>query len=164
MNYNEILKNPHFNNLAAIIRVPFRSERWREKYPAVLFWTLIERVSDLTPTGGPTWDTAALIGAFTDLLVAIVSADENLFYTEADITWLVETLDGEHAKTTIMLLQAWYSAPDEMLTPAEVAEATNTAESTWRNKAAAGDIPGAFKKGKQWLLPRSVLRGQGVEV
>jgi hypothetical protein len=53
---------------------------------------------------------------------------------------------------------------DNWMTPAEVAEATGTSDSQWRNKAAAGDIPGAVKKGKQWLLPRSVLRAQGVEV
>lgn len=50
------------------------------------------------------------------------------------------------------------------VTPLEAAERTGTAESTWRNKAAAGQIPGAIKKGKQWLLPVSVLRSQGVEV
>lgn len=43
------------------------------------------------------------------------------------------------------------------VTPAEVAAATGTSESQWRNKAAAGVIPGAVKKGKQWLLPRSIL-------
>lgn len=49
------------------------------------------------------------------------------------------------------------SSTESWLTPQEVAEATGTSDSQWRNKAAAGDIPGAIKKGKQWLLPRSVL-------
>lgn len=44
-----------------------------------------------------------------------------------------------------------------VLTPAEAAELTNTHESGWRNRAAAGEIPGAFKKGKQWLIPRSAV-------
>ncbi len=58
-----------------------------------------------------------------------------------------------------------YSAFDrEELTPAQVAALTATAESTWRNKAAAGDIPGARKAGKQWLLPRAVLRALDVAV
>ncbi len=56
------------------------------------------------------------------------------------------------------------NAADNWMTPAEVAEAIGTSESNWRNKAAAGLIPGAVKKGKQWLLPRSVLRARGVEV
>lgn len=53
---------------------------------------------------------------------------------------------------------------ESWMTPQEVAEATDTSDSQWRNKAAAGNIPGAVKKGKQWLLPRSVLRAQGMEV
>jgi len=50
------------------------------------------------------------------------------------------------------------------MTPGEIAAETGTNTSTWRNKAAAGKVPGAIKKGKQWLLPRVVLRGQGVDV
>lgn len=61
----------------------------------------------------------------------------------------------------------WY-APDpnefEWFTPAEVASLTGTAESGWRNKAAAGEIPGAIKKGKQWLIPRATLRAMHVKV
>lgn len=53
---------------------------------------------------------------------------------------------------------------ESWMTPQEVAEATSTSDSQWRNKAAAGEIPGAVKKGKQWLLPRSVLRAQGIDV
>lgn len=53
---------------------------------------------------------------------------------------------------------------ESWMTPKEVAEATGTSDSQWRNKAAAGQIPGAVKKGKQWLLPRSMLRAQGVNV
>jgi hypothetical protein len=52
----------------------------------------------------------------------------------------------------------------DWLTPAEAAALTNTAESTWRNKAAAGQVPGAIKKGKQWLIPRAWLRAQGYDV
>lgn len=60
---------------------------------------------------------------------------------------------------------AYYTAFDATeLTPAQVAEITRTNESTWRNKAAAGDVPGAHKEGKQWLLPRAVLRAQGYNV
>lgn len=42
---------------------------------------------------------------------------------------------------------------DTFYTPAEAAEMTDTAESSWRNRAAAGKIAGAIKKGKQWLIP-----------
>ncbi|MCE7937761.1 MAG: DNA-binding protein [Chloroflexi bacterium CFX6] len=49
---------------------------------------------------------------------------------------------------------------DLYLTPAEAAALTGTSESGWRNKAASGSIPGAVKKGKQWLLPRAALAGE----
>jgi hypothetical protein len=45
----------------------------------------------------------------------------------------------------------------EFLTPAEAAERSGLAEITWRKRAAGGKIPGAFKKGKQWLIPRGVV-------
>ncbi len=43
--------------------------------------------------------------------------------------------------------------PRQYVTPNEAAAFTGTAESSWRNRAAAGEIPGAVKKGKQWLIP-----------
>ena len=43
--------------------------------------------------------------------------------------------------------------PRQYVTPNEAAAFTATAESSWRNRAAAGEIPGAVKKGKQWLIP-----------
>jgi hypothetical protein len=45
----------------------------------------------------------------------------------------------------------------EFLTPAEAAERSGLAEITWRKRAAGGKIPGAFKKGKQWLIPRVMV-------
>jgi hypothetical protein len=53
---------------------------------------------------------------------------------------------------------------DLVMTPVEIAQATGTAESTWRNKAAAGEIPGAVKKGKQWLIPREYVQDKGYDV
>lgn len=53
--------------------------------------------------------------------------------------------------------QVWFS-------PAEAAERLDMAESTFRNKAAAGEIPGAQKKGKQWILPSWSLRQLGYDV
>lgn len=59
--------------------------------------------------------------------------------------------DGEYIEVSANVVSHFF------LTPQEVAAATGTSDSQWRNKAAAGEIPGAIKKGKQWLLPRSVL-------
>ena len=60
---------------------------------------------------------------------------------------------------------AYYARFDTTeMTPAQIAAATGTAESTWRNKAARGEIPGAHKAGKQWLIPRAVLRALEYDV
>lgn len=48
-------------------------------------------------------------------------------------------------------------SPDSLLTPAEAAAFFGGAESSWRNRAASGEIPGVFKKGKQWLIPRHTV-------
>jgi hypothetical protein len=160
MKYQDILKNKYFNNLAAIIRVPHLSQSWRKEHGEVPFWSLMDGLSDVKDATNHT----EFVNRFCELLVTLTTADSRLSYTEADLAWFVEAMDGDHALVIASLLLAWASAPDTMLTPAEVAETTGTSDSQWRNKAAAGDIPGAAKKGKQWLLPRSVLRAQGVEV
>ena len=51
----------------------------------------------------------------------------------------------------------------DMLTPAEIASKTGTCESTWRNMAASGRIRG-IKKGKQWLIPRELVKEKGYNV
>lgn len=45
----------------------------------------------------------------------------------------------------------WYTAE-------EAAAVTGTAASGWRNRAAAGDIPGAWKVAKTWLIPVAAVR------
>jgi len=158
MTYSEILHNKHFRRLAAIIRVPYRSQRWRSAHPDVPFWTLIENLDRVTPLDG-SWNRHLVARAFTDLIVAITRADERLGYSEMDLDWLIDVLDRpkEEANAILKMLQAYASAPDDLLTIGEVAALTDEAESTWRNRAAAGEIPGAVKKGKTWLLPRSMV-------
>jgi len=164
MKYSDILRNEHFNNLAAIIRVPFWSEAWRKQYNGVPFWSMLNDLNEIKTEQHFSQNRAEFVARFCDLISSVTIADSNLDYTEADLAWFIQAMDDEHALAIASLLLAWASAPDELLTPAEVAEITGTADSTWRNKAAAGEIPGAVKKGKQWLLPRSVLRAQGADV
>ena len=165
MNFNDVIKNPHFVALAAILRVPFSSLHWRRKHPQVPFWTLNENLSKAIHVDTPL-NRDQVVKAISEILVSVTEADPTLCYTPEDLDWLFSWLDQDDtvAKAVFSLLMAYYSAEAEFLTPAEAAERTGTAESTWRNKAAAGKIPGAIKKGKQWLLPVSVLRSQGVEV
>lgn len=157
MKYSHILKNPHFNNIAAIIRVPFLSQSWRDEHNQVPFWTLLDELNDIKTEPFFNTNRNEFTQCFLSFLVTLTTEDPRLSYTEDDLNWFIETMDGEHALPVISLLFAWFSAPDTLLTPAEVAAATGTHESTWRNRCARGEIPGAFKKGKQWLIPRSIL-------
>ena len=165
MNFTDVIKNEHFVSLSAILRVPFQSHTWKKLHPEVPFWTLNENLGKAVHRDSKL-DRDQVVAAITDILVAVTSADDVLCYTEDDLTWLFSWLDGEDttAKAVYSLWMAYYSAPADTITPAEVAEKTGTAESTWRNKAAAGLIPGAEKKGKQWLLPVTVLRSQDVNI
>ena len=168
MKYTDVLRNEHFNNLASVIRVPFQSIAWKRQHAAVPFWMLVGEFADaVKPSKGDVpLDRARTIKAMTDLLLSVSQADERLTYAPEDIDWFVSVLDmpDAEARAILNLFSAWFSAADTYVTPAEVATATNTAESGWRNKAAAGEIPGAIKKGKQWLLPVAWLRSRGIEV
>lgn len=164
--FTDTLKNENFNNLAAIIRVPFQSQNWKRNHPEVPFWSMVENFSKSIKPAETRLDRERVIKHFTKLIAAIAQADDRLKYTPADLDWFIGVLDtpDADARATLNLFSTWFSASDEYVTPGEVAEATNTHESNWRNKAADGEIPGCVKKGKQWLLPVSVLRSRGVNV
>jgi len=164
MKYADVLQNDHFNNLAAIFRVAFRSNYWRSKHAHVPVFTLLESFYDVS--SAEIFNSSEVLITFTSTITAIVSADSDLFYTTDDMDWFVSVLSGDpsEARAILAMFMAFYSSPDEVLTPAEVANQTGTAESTWRNKAAAGEIPGAIKLGKQWLLPVRILKMRGVNV
>ncbi|MBA3530602.1 MAG: helix-turn-helix domain-containing protein [Ardenticatenales bacterium] len=157
MRFSYILHHPHFNNLAAILRWPFRSAEWKKRHGKVRFGSLFEALDDALaqPFNAQHW-----LWTLRTLLVEIGQADPWLAYREEDLVWLAAQMNEPHAASSAGMFMATFRAPDEMLTPAEIAAATGTAESGWRNKAAAGQIPGALKKGKQWLLPRSVVCSQ----
>lgn len=161
MKFSQYLQNEHFNNLTAIIRVPSLSSRWRRQYSQVPFFSLRSAFSDLVFADFEI-ASADILSAFTNLLLAIVSVDEKLSYTQDDFAWFVSILDNDASAAVLGLLCAYMVAPCDHLTPLEVAEQTGTSQSNWRNKAAAGDIPGAVKKGKQWLLPVPVLKAHGI--
>jgi hypothetical protein len=162
LNHTEILRNEHFNNLAAILRVSL-TDHWRNEHPSV---PVLKREDDLAKlVFAKNWpvDKAEVLDCLTGWLTGLVQADpELMWYTMEDLDWLLGVLDSDDAKTVLSLFMAWIRAETEYLTPAEIAERTGTAESGWRNKAAAQEIPGAVKKGKQWLLPEVVLRAKGI--
>jgi len=71
-------------------------------------------------------------------------------------------MEQEYALVIMSMLFASAHAEDKYLTPPEIATQTGTSESNWRNKAAAGEFPGAVKRGKVWFIPYSVLRSRGI--
>jgi hypothetical protein len=159
MTFTEIVQNPHFQQIAARIRGPWRSSAWQARHPEVPIMLLIDNARKAMPLDVD-WTPnirEAIVEAWTKLLAAIANADERLYYTPEDMDWLITAIESEYAKATLSMLLAYASAPTELLTPAEIAEMTGTNESTWRNNAAAGKIPGAVKKGKQWLIPQSAI-------
>jgi len=81
-------------------------------------------------------------------------------------TWYEVTgeIDASEVISPIYVEQAGYTAtspayiavaliPRQYATASEAAAFTGTAESGWRNRAAAGEISGAIKRGKTWLIP-----------
>lgn len=164
--FADILRNPHFSQFAALLSVPYRSMWWRKRHPEVPFWSRINTITRLMHDGGLAHKSLRdqFIEEFTTLLMELVEADQKLYYRMEDMDWFLETLSGQYATVTMAMLFAMASAKQTYLTPMEIAEATNTSESNWRNKAAAGEIIGAFKAGKQWLIPTTSLRAYGVSV
>jgi hypothetical protein len=158
MQARQVLKNKHFNRLAAIIRVPFHSSEWRQEHYRVDFWSMIESLDGAIEIDSPEY----ILETLTSLLVAITKADSNLSYSPEDFDWIVEVLEDGDREMVFRLFQAWYAAEDKVVTSEEAAEITGEAASTWRNRANRGEVPGARKMGKTWLLPVSALRMMGV--
>lgn len=154
--FSTIVKHPNFVRISAIIRTPFWSSYWKRAHADVPFWALLDNVKKPLQIG----NKEEVFGALSELLREIADATERLRYSVEDIDWLVRTLDESHWQPTIWLLLAYGSAPDTLYVPSELAAVTEIAESTWRKYASNGTVPGAVKKGKQWLLPKSVLIAQ----
>ena len=164
--FSAILRGKEFNQFAALLAVPFRSYRWRHQHPECPFWALWENCVKWLKDQYFVQKSSRteFLNAFTDLIGAIIHVDPKLFYREEDMAWLIKVLDGERALVTMSMLFAYSAAKDSYLTPVQVAEITLTSESSWRNKAASGDLLGAFKAGKQWLIPVPALRAYGLDI
>jgi len=162
--FTNTINNPNFQNIAALIRVPFKRRAWRNNHEQVPFKILNEKISKAVFVKETPLNKEQTLAAFIDMLTSISNADPLLSYKKEDIDWLVNVIESEDAKSTLALLCAYYTASDSFITPAEIAEQTNTAESGWRNRAAAGEFPSAYKAGKTWLIPVGILRSRGYNV
>jgi len=110
---------------------------------------------DLELTGSTFADDAraAVAGETHDWTVPVLDAGEVREHGK-----LVATFDAGEVSVQALPGRAatdYLGAAGHFWTPVEAARITGTAESGWRNRAAAGELPGAMKRGKQWLIPRS---------
>jgi len=105
--YSDILRNPHFNNLAAIIRQPFLSKQWRREHSAVPFWQILDGLNKAKEA-----QAKEFVIVFCDLLSKLAAADFSLAYTIDDLAWFINAMDGEHALTVASLLLAYASASE----------------------------------------------------
>lgn len=164
MRLSEILNNRHFCNLVSIIRIPLRSYDWQGENPEVRFSSRIFHLESLMTK--KRFEDQSGRNEFTQLFLRLLKdiklADDRLRYTNEDIQWFVQIMEQEHALVTMSMLLASAHAEDQYMSPPEIAAQTGTSESNWRNKAAAGDFPGAYKQGRVWLIPYSVLRSRGI--
>lgn len=148
----DVVHDVHFVRLAAILRFPFK-----HYYPS-RHGPWVDRVREFE-TGIRLGDRTKILAAIAAITPELSTISPRLQFHSDDITWLVGVMDRntEWWTTVLSMLLAVASATDKYYSPAELAQVTSTAESTWRLYAADGTVPGAVKKGKQWLLCRSVI-------
>jgi len=161
--FHEIFTDEHLNRLAAAVRAANTPE-WQKLHPDAKGWHAWAVAQKIIHPAWTESEIEQLLISLHDTLVGFTQADPNLaFYTPDDMQWLTERVQERDALALhIWLAKCALSPADEWLTPVQVAEMTHTTESGWRNKCAAGAIPGAIKRGKQWLLPKSILGYMGI--
>lgn len=159
MRFMDILENRSFQALCIPIRVAFHAHGWQTQHPSVPIWTLEDALAKLTKIYGTQDDPEtqrAYLEALMKLLTKIGAADSRLRVQAEDVTEYIRLLNT-YGSVVAALFLAYSISPSDFVTPAQVAAHTGDAESTWRNRAARHEIPGARKAGKQWLLPKDVL-------
>ena len=159
MRFMDILDNQSFQALCIPIRVAFHAHNWQAQHAGVPVWTLEDQLARLTQIYGVQANQVtqrAYLDALMKMLKKIGDADGRLRVQSEDVTEYIRLLNTYGSVVASMFL-AYSISPSDFVTPAQVAEFTGDAESTWRNRAARHEIPGARKAGKQWLLPKDVL-------
>lgn len=165
MSYTEILENKSFNQFAAILAVTM-SPGWRMNHPEIKSVRAnLERLAKLSrsfPNPHPRQD---FIDEWWSMLAELVMADVKLLrYSEDDAKWFYSIIYSDDARVTISMLFAVASTRQDWFTAEQLGESTPVAASTWRNRAANGEIVGATKAGKTWLFNGLALRAYGINV
>lgn len=165
--FSEIIHNPHFNNLAVILNIPFHSGWWKQHnvdIPFKTLWRNFDKVTDFEAE----FNRSQVVEAFTELIVSVTKSSPSLLYTKEDLNWffgILDDEDGQKVAAILALFKAWVVARHTFLTPGQVAEITGKSQSNYRNRAAGRQgyqrIPGCRNPGKDWLIPLAVLQAEG---
>jgi hypothetical protein len=166
LNLTDLVQNPHFRYLAALLRLPLCFSDWRRAHFSSEIESLLSQAMPRLTSEESIQGTGSTpsIRPIQELLEAIVKADPRLVYRSEDIVWLAQLFETYPHVTGIILgtLFAAAGTMPEMMTTVQLAALRQEPEITWRKRAQAGDIPGAYKAGNRWLLPCSTLQVQGV--
>ena len=166
MTLRDIVNSAYFRSLVAFLRIPLCYQEWKNAHPDAPLDRLIEKISYAPfdekdkPPPGP----AALFADFISLIKAVEAADPRLHVSLGALLWLKDVLDqypSSGLAVLHMLLAATYTLP-EMVTTAQLAQLRQESEESWRQKAQAGKIPGAYNSRNRWLLPVGTLYVLGV--
>lgn len=154
----EVMQRNEFQKLAAFMRIATATE-WQQSHPESKFAWHYNRFVRFVKSSHPDLKDD-IIGEFAGMVSSAIESDIRLasYYTTDVFQWFIDVLSAKNTSTVLMMCLAVASCADNMLTPVECAERIGKAESTFRNRANNGDIAGALKKGKQWLIPESYVK------
>lgn len=160
MKLTDIIRTPEFRKIAAILRLTYTTTFTRAHKDIPLL-TQRDLVAKLAFDGAIIkTNPDEFFREFSKLLTLIEKASPRMRVSVADLTWLTEKVKSKDGYAILALLMGYSSAKDRMVTPAMLGEITDKSSRTWRDRARAGDIPGAFQTGSnemQWLIPVSVV-------
>lgn len=156
MRFSDIIEDVNFRAICVPIRVAMNARGvWLQRRQYIPFWNLYRALEKATVSYSAQMEV--YVPALTAMLSNIAKVMPALAINQDTFDGYLRLIDTYGAVVPPMML-AYASASERFATPAQVADATGTSESLWRNRSAANEIPGAVKMGKQWLLPRDVLR------
>jgi len=161
----EIIKDPSFQRVAAMLRFVLTRHEWRQKHPraAAKVAASEENLTKVAFSG--IWSSELVLSRTLDLINAIqTEIESDVRLSVDDIHWLIEAIGGESGRATIAMLLAFSRSIDRWYSPADLARRTGDGESTWRKRAVDDARLMAQKHGKQWLIPASGLRLAGYSV
>lgn len=113
MPFSEIVSSPHFHALSEFLHAPLRGSGWRTAHPEAPVAFLENQVTETATAQMFATNRQECVNRLMQLLSTIAEADPERSYSEADLTWLVQLLDGptERALAILWLLLAHAGAP-----------------------------------------------------